>query len=43
MSSVNPYPNSTKVFMYLNEAMYERRDKAGPDLVFNEFDGENYT
>ena len=40
MSSVNPYPNSSKVFMYLNEAMYHRRDKAGPDLVFDEFNGQ---
>ena len=40
MSSVNPYPNSTKVFMYLNEAMYELRDKAGDDLTFNEFKGQ---
>ncbi len=40
MSSVNPYPNSTKVFMYLNEAMYERRNQAGEDLVFKEFTGQ---
>ena len=40
MSSVNAYPKSSKVFMYVNEAMYERRDKAGEDLVFNSFNGQ---
>ena len=40
MSSVNPYPNSSKVFMYLNEAMYKLRDKAGENLTFNSFNGQ---